>query len=233
MKRNNFEALGDATRAKMSARFFKTGKGEYGEGDRFLGITMPALRAYEKARAQERSIPLARTLLASPYHEKRMLGVIVLCELMKRADESLRKKIYRVYLQEIGRGINNWDLVDVSASRIVGALLTNASRQDLYTLAASSNLWKKRVAIIATAAFIQRNDFTDTLKLCKIFLSDPHDLMHKACGWMLREVGKRDLKTLRTFLKEHAGIMPRTMLRYAIERLTPSERAVWMKYKKA
>jgi 3-methyladenine DNA glycosylase AlkD len=226
---NSFRKLSNPERAKINAYFFKTGRGEYGEGDQFLGITVPQTRLFAKKHCSALSLKEIEELLSSPWHEERLLALILLTTQYKKSDEPTRTKIYKLYLKHIGKGINNWDLVDTSAAYIVGMHLENKNRNDLYTLAASKNLWKKRVAIIATFYFIRQSDFIDTLKLCELFLSEKHDLMHKACGWMLREVGKKDVETLRTFLKKHAQKMPRTMLRYAIERLSIQEKTLWMK----
>jgi len=228
---NSFRKLSNPERAKINAYFSKTGKGEYGEGDQFLGITVPQTRLFAKEHCSDLSLAEIETLLESPWHEERLLALIILVNTYKKSDESTRTKLYKLYLKHIGKGINNWDLVDTSAAYIVGMHLENKNRDDLYTLAASKNLWKKRVAIVATFFFIRQGDFVDTLKLCELFLSEKHDLMHKACGWMLREVGKKDVETLRTFLKKHSQNMPRTMLRYAIERLSIQEKTLWMKKK--
>ncbi len=226
-----FRALRKANRSKESERFFKTGKGEYGEGDKFLGITVPETRNFAK-KYKDISTKELEILLQSPWHEERLLALVLLAQQYKKEPEK-RESIYRAYTKNIGTGINNWDLVDVSAPHIVGAHLEKTARNDLYALAASKNLWKMRVAIIATFHFIRLNDFQDTLNLCEIFLKEKHDLMHKACGWMLREVGKKEIDVLRNFLKKHAKSMPRTMLRYAIERLPKEEREVIMKKTKA
>jgi 3-methyladenine DNA glycosylase AlkD len=167
------------------------------------------------------------SLLDSRLHEVRLLALCLLTNRFAKADEKSREKIYRLYLKKKAR-INNWDLVDVSAAHIVGGFLEKRPRQILYQLSQSSVLWEKRIAIIATHHFIRRNDFTDVLKLAKKYLHEEHDLMHKATGWMLREVGKRNEKTLTQFLDKHHKIMPRTMLRYAIERLTPAQRKKYM-----
>ncbi|NBS68440.1 DNA alkylation repair protein [bacterium] len=227
-RQNEFRKLGNKDRANINARFFKTKKGEYGEGDKFLGITVPATRLFAK-QCEKLSLNEIEILLASPWHEERLLAVILLVNRYKKRDEKEREKIYTLYLKQSGKGINNWDLVDTSAAYVVGMHLEKRDRKDLYSLAASKNLWKKRVAIIATFYFIRQNDCKDTLQICEIFLTETHDLMHKACGWMLREVGKKDEDILRSFLKKHVDRMPRTMLRYAIERLSLEERTHWMK----
>ncbi len=213
-------------KAVILSRFFKTGKGQYGEGDQFFGITVPQIRSVARAH---RNLPLAECmkLLESPWHEVRVLGVVILTLQYPKADEKKKMEIYKLYLSQIGKGINNWDIVDISAPYIVGVHLLQRSRVDLEKLVRSSNLWKRRVAVVATFTFIRNNEFTPTLKFTEQLLTDKHDLMHKACGWMLREVGKRDPEILRAFLGEHAANMPRTMLRYAIEKFSDDERRAW------
>jgi 3-methyladenine DNA glycosylase AlkD len=205
-------------RATHSLRFFKTGPGQYGEGDRFLGLTVPEMRRVVR---EFRELPLAgaEALLASPWHEERLVALMILVEQYRRTPAA-RAAIYRLYLGRTDR-INNWDLVDVSAAHVVGAHLAERSRKPLYRLARSASLWERRIAIVATQHFIRRNEFADTLAIARLLLRDRHDLTHKATGWMLREVGKRDEAALRAFLDEHAAAMPRTMLRYAIERFPP------------
>lgn len=225
-----FRKLGNPERATINARFFKTGKGHYGEGDKFLGITVPQTRLIAK-EGNSLTLNDIETLLISPWHEERLLAAILLVNRYKKASTTEKQQIYRLYLKNIKTGLNNWDLVDTSAAYIVGMHLEKTSRKDLYRLARSKNLWEKRVAVIATQHFIRQNDFTDTLKLCELFLNEKHDLMHKACGWMLREIGKKDISVLRSFLKNHASIMPRTMLRYSIEHMDSKEKSVWMKKK--
>lgn len=225
-----FRRLKNSDRAAINARFFKSGKGEYGEGDEFLGITVPQTRLIAK-EGSRLTLHDIESLLASPWHEERLLAAILLVMRYKKASAKEKNEIYKLYLKNIKTGINNWDIVDTSAAYIIGAHLEKSSRKDLYRLAHSKNLWEKRVAVIATQHFIRQNDFTDTLKLCEMFLNEKHDLMHKACGWTLREAGKKDLNILRSFLKKHASIMPRTMLRYSIERMNSEERTEWMKRK--
>ncbi len=226
-----FRALKNTERAALNARFFKTGKGEYGEGDKFLGITVPQTRLIAK-EGSELTVSDIETLLMSPWHEERLLAAILLVNRYKKASNTEKQQIYRLYLKNIKTGFNNWDLVDTSAAYIIGVHLEKSSRKDLYQLARSKNLWEKRVSVIATHHFIRQNDFIDTLKLCETFLREKHDLMHKACGWMLREMGKKDTSALRSFLKNHASVMPRTMLRYAIEHMDAKEKSMWMKKKK-
>jgi 3-methyladenine DNA glycosylase AlkD len=214
--------LGDPQIAEHSQRFFKTGKGEYGVGDRFLGIRVPVVRQQVK-RFQRLSLEDTLRFLASDYHEERLFAVLMLVAKFQRGDEPLRKKIYQRYLEHTGR-INNWDLVDSSAHLIVGAYLEKRSRAKLYRLAKSKDLWQRRIAIMATFYFIKQNDFDDALEISKLLLNDDHDLIHKAVGWMLREVGNRDGALERTFLKPRYKTMPRTMLRYAIEKFPEPER---------
>ena len=220
-------ALRDPVRAGHSLRFFKTGPGQYGEGDRFLGLTLPQIRAITR---EYRALPLDELsrLLDSEWHEERLVALIIATEQFRRGDAKTRRAIYDWYLARTHR-INNWDLVDVSAHKIAGAYLLDRSRAPLRRLARSKLLWDRRIAIIATAAFIREGQFDDTLQIAEMLLRDEHDLMHKAVGWMLREVGKRDVGVLRRFLDQHAATMPRTALRYAIERFPPALRQKYMK----
>lgn len=217
-------------RAKVNAWFFKTGKGEYGEGDMFLGVTVPNVRKVVKHFLNELELDNAVELLQSKYHEDRLAGCITIVELFKIAtkkkDEKEQKRICNTYLKNTDR-INNWDLVDTSASNIVGVYLLNRDRNMLYKLVKSKILWERRIAIISTLTFIRTNkEYKDTFAICELLMNDKEDLMHKACGWMLREVGKNcGVETLNIFLEKHAYTMPRTMLRYAIERHHPVERA--------
>ena len=214
--------LGDENIAQHSQRFFKTGKGEYGEGDRFLGIRVPVLRRHiRRYRSVEPEEVLK--LLASDYHEIRLFALLLLVDKFKLGSDEERGWIYRHYLAST-HCINNWDLVDSSADKIVGAWLEQRSRKPLYALAESASLWERRIAIMATFHFIRRHDFDDTLALCELLLNDEEDLIHKAAGWMLREIGKRDTEAEKAFLDQHCRDMPRTMLRYAIERFPPAER---------
>jgi 3-methyladenine DNA glycosylase AlkD len=215
-------ALGDPAIANHSQRFFKTGPGEYGEGDRFLGIRVPLLRA-EVKRSCELPLGEALKLLRSPYHEARLLALLILVDRFKRGDDDTRARIYRHYLEQT-RYINNWDLVDSSAPQIVGGYLYPRERSILYQLVDSESLWERRIAVMATLFFIREQSYSDTLALCETLIDDPQDLIHKATGWMLREIGNRDAKTERSFLKKHYRRMPRTMLRYAIEKFPQEER---------
>jgi len=219
--------LRDPLIATHHLRFFKCGPGEYGEGDAFLGIMVPALRTLSK---EFTPIPVAEAfeLLQSKWHEARILALMILVRKYERGDEAMREEIYRGYLANTDR-INNWDLVDCSAPAIVGAHLLDRDRAPLYTLAGSASLWERRITIISTQYFISQDDFADTLRIAEILLDDRHDLIHKATGWMLREVGKRDQPVLERFLRKHARRLPRTMLRYAIERFPEELRATYMK----
>lgn len=219
-------AAADAARAAFLPSFFKTGPGQYGEGDRFLGISVPPIRRFA---AEFERLPLneVERLLESPWHEARLLAVIVLARQYRRGGPVDQAAIVRLYLRRTDR-INNWDLVDVSAPAIVGAHLLTRRRSILRRLARSSSVWERRIAIVATYRFIQEGQYQDTLDLAERLLGDRHDLIHKATGWMLREVGKRDDRVLRRFLDRHAAAMPRTALRYAIERLPPADRRRYM-----
>ncbi|HNR93454.1 MAG TPA: DNA alkylation repair protein [Kiritimatiellia bacterium] len=216
------KALGSDEIARHSQRFFKTGKGEYGEGDLFLGIRVPVIRQCVK---EWRDLPLDVVLeiLQSPFHEARLLALLIMVKQYAAGSEQARNALYRVYLHHTAC-INNWDLVDCSAEHVVGAHLFTRSRAPLYRLAKSESLWERRIALLATFHFIRRNDFEDLLKLAEMLLPDREDLIHKAAGWMLREVGKRDRSIETEFLERHARSMPRTMLRYAIERFPESAR---------
>jgi 3-methyladenine DNA glycosylase AlkD len=212
----------DRDRAVFVQGYFKTGSGQYGEGDQFLGITVPDLR---KVAREFRSLSLKdlRALLQSKWHDERGLALVILVDQYERGDEKLRSAIYKLYMASTDR-INNWDLVDASAPQIVGGHLEHRRRAPLYRLVKSKSVWERRIAILATYHFIRRGEFDDTLKLAEKLLGDKHDLIHKAAGWMLREVGKRDRPLLEKFLRKNAAKMPRTMLRYAIERFPPALR---------
>jgi len=215
-------------KAKILQRFFKTGKGEYGEGDIFLGIVVPEQRLIAKEFSHLKLEDI-QELLDSKIHEKRMIGLFILIKKFEKAckekNEKIKKEIFEFYLKNAGKGnINNWDLVDLSAPNIVGKYLSDKDRDILYELAKSDNLWERRIAILGTFAFIRGNEFEDSLEISKILLRDLHDLIHKAVGWMLREIGKRDVSVLEDFLKTHYRTMPRTMLRYAIEKFPEEKR---------
>ena len=224
---NELLQLANEKIAEHSQRFFKTGKGEYGEGDIFLGIRVPLLRKLVK-KYRGISITEVRKLLHSKFHEERLLAVLMLVQLFKSGDKSVEKQVYDLYLENT-EFINNWDLVDISASHIVGAHLHEKDKAPLYNLVQSKNLWERRISIISTFYFIRQNEFDDTLKLAKILLNDKEDLIHKAVGWMLREVGKREIEFEEEFLQEHYNIMPRTMLRYAIEKFPETSRKMYLR----
>jgi len=213
--------------SKILQRFFKTGPGEYGEGDIFIGVKVPAIRELAK---KHQNLPLKETLklLKSPIHEERLLALLILVIRYPGANDSQKRAIYELYLKHT-KYINNWDLVDLTASHIVGPYLVSKPKKILYELAKSKLLWDRRISIIATHYYIKNNQFKDTLKIAKILLTDKEDLMHKAVGWMLREVGKRDLKPLEAFLKAHYKDIPRTTLRYAIERFPEPKRQAYLK----
>lgn len=211
----------------VARRFFKTGPGQYGEGDRFRGIKVPVTRKVA-AGFRDLAFPEAKRLLASRFHEDRLAALVILSHQFKRGDEALRGKIYRLYLGG-AKWINNWDLVDVSAPAILGGWLEDKDRAPLYALAESPNLWERRMAILATQHFIRQGDFGDSLRIAVLLLESADDLIHKAVGWMLREVGERDRKREEAFLKLHYRAMPRTMLRYAIEKFPESRRKAYLK----
>ena len=220
--RKDLRALADPARAVVMQRFFKTGQGQYSEGDVFIGVPVPQSRKVAKSH-QSCDLGTVGELLHSEIHEERLVGLLVLVHKYDSGD----KGIVEFYLENLEQ-VNNWDLVDLTAPGILGAHLFNKSRSLLYRQARSKILWEKRIAIVATYYFIRKNDYGDTLKIAEILLKDEHDLIHKAVGWMLREVGKRDLKALETFLGHHHAKMPRTMLRYAIERLPEKKRKFYM-----
>lgn len=221
------QRLADPTRARVCASFFKTGTGEYGEGDIFIGVTVPEIRKLARSFS-ELSEGDITALLKSAVHEERLCALLILVDQYERGDEKTRARVYAFYLNHADR-INNWDLVDVSVYKILGAHLRSRSRKPLYKLARSRSLWERRMAIVATYAFIREKDLDDTFALAELLLGDSHDLIHKAVGWMLREAGKRDEARLVCFLSTHAPHMPRTLLRYAIERLAPDVRQRFLK----
>jgi len=228
--RAKLRRLGDARHAKTLQWFFKTGKGGYGEGDRFLGIRVPRLRACVRA-CGALELPVLLQLLRSPVHDERMFALLGMVRRFRAGAPRERHAIYRSYLAHT-RYVNNWDLVDASAPAIVGEWLATRSRAPLYRLARSASLWERRVAIVATHAFIRRGESRDTLRLAAMLLDDAHELMHKATGWMLREVGKRASRpALERFLDRHAPRMPRTMLRYAIEHFPKARRSRYLRMK--
>jgi 3-methyladenine DNA glycosylase AlkD len=218
---------GDPQAASFLQGFFKTGPGEYGAGDRFRGIRVPVIRKlatkYQQVTPQQ-----SERLLRSPFHEDRLLALLIIINLYRKGDEQRKAQIYELYLKHT-KFINNWDLVDVSAGYIVGAFLTDKSKEPLYILARSSSLWERRIAMMATFHFIRLGEYQETLTLAGLLLGDKEDLIHKAVGWMLREVGKRDLRSEVDFLRAHYKRMPRTMLRYAIEKFPPGERQKYLR----
>lgn len=223
----HLHSLADPATAEQSQRFFKTGEGQYGFGDKFLGIRVPIIRKAVK-QYQEASLNAAEKLLCSEYHEMRLFALLLLVDRFKLADESEQGAIYRAYLNNT-RYVNNWDLVDSSAPYIVGPYLEHRDKSVLDELAESDCLWERRIAIMATFHFIRQGCFEDTLRIAQHLLDDKEDLIHKATGWMLREVGNRDLEVEESFLKEHYRRMPRTMLRYAIEKFNSAERHKYLR----
>ncbi|MHC4425553.1 MAG: DNA alkylation repair protein [Planctomycetota bacterium] len=219
--------LADKEIAEHSQRFFKTGKGQYGHGDRFLGIRVPALRKIAgKYRAV--SVDEASRLLKSEFHEERLLSLLLLVAMFKRANDEGRRAMYNLYLENT-RFINNWDLVDCSAEHIVGAYLRGGNKKPLYDLAVSNMLWERRISIMSTFHFIKHSESADALRIAEILLVDKEDLIHKAVGWMLREIGKRNIETEEKFLKKYCRQMPRIMLRYAIEKFPTPKRQRYLK----
>ncbi len=213
-------------KAAFFPRFFKTGKGQYGEGDKFIGVTVPDQR---KVAKDFLSLPLleVKKLLISPIHEHRLTALIILVYQYQEGNVQIKDKIFKFYLLNTSR-INNWDLVDCSCRDIVGEHLQKSDRKILYQLARSKNLWERRIAMVSTWAYIRHGDLKDTFAIAELLLSDTHDLIHKAIGWMLREAGKKDKKALQSFLDRHVSMMPRTTLRYAIEKFSPSVRKMYL-----
>jgi len=213
-------------KAKLLQRFFKTAPGEYGHGDIFLGITVPTQRKICK-KYIEISFPEIQKLLDNKIHEYRFCALAILVSKYKKASDLEKQKIFNFYIKN-SKKINNWDLIDVSAPKIVGEYLLNRDKKILYKFAKSKNLWQKRISILSTFWFIRENKFEDSLKISKILLKDKHDLIHKAVGWMLREIGKRNKQAEIKFLEKHAHKMPRVMLRYAIEKFSKKERDYYL-----
>jgi len=223
--KKDLQKLANPKQAKLLQRFFKTGKGEYGEGDIFLGIKVPEQRKIAK-KYSDLTLKYIQELLSSKIHEHRLVALFILVDKYKQAKN--KKELVDFYLKNT-KYINNWDLVDLSAPNIVGDYLLDKDKSILYKLAKSDNLWEKRIAVLATFAFIKDNQFEDAFKISEILLKDNHDLIHKAVGWMLREIGKRNLEAEERFLNNHYKKMPRTMLRYAIERFPESKRKYYLK----
>ena len=225
--KNEMRKIANKEIAEHSQRFFKTGKGQHGEGDIFLGIRVPVLRKIAK-KFRRISLSEVSKLLESKFHEERLLSILMLVNLFKSGGEDDQELIYELYLDKT-RFINNWNIVDISAGNIVGEFLFEKDKAPLYHLVFSENLWERRIAIVATFYFIKNYEFNDTLKIAEILFTDKEDLIHKAVGWMLREVGKREIKIEEEFLEEHYLKMPRTMLRYAIERFPETRRKMYLK----
>jgi 3-methyladenine DNA glycosylase AlkD len=220
--------LSNSPKAKILQRFFKTAPGEYGYGDKFLGVIVPEQRKIAKKYYSITSLKEIEQLLHSPFHEERLTALLILVLKYEQSKSAEKKKIFRIYLKNL-RHINNWDLVDLSAPNIVGDYLFDKDKKILIKLVKSNHLWSKRVAILATYYFIKQGDCAWTLKISKILLDDKHDLIHKAVGWMLREVGKNCGQQIeKEFLDQYGAQMPRTMLRYAIEKFSPSERKKYL-----
>jgi 3-methyladenine DNA glycosylase AlkD len=224
--KNDLAQLSNPEKAKQLSRFFKTGKGQYGEGDSFLGIPVPEQR---KVAKRYLALPLEdlQTLLRSEVHEHRLTALLILVAKYEKTDKAGKETIFQFYLKNIEK-INNWDLVDLTAPKIVGDYLFNKDTALLFKLAKSKNLWERRIAILSTFIFIRNNKFQDALRISELMLHDKHDLIHKAIGWMLREIGKRDQEKEEQFLKKYAVIMPRTMLRYAIEKFDKEKRKFYL-----
>lgn len=228
MVRASLAAKASAARREASMRFFKTAPGDYGEGDVFIGVSVPETRAVVKLH-REVSLETMAALLASEVHEERLAALLLMVDRFQRTkDVAVKRAVFDLYMGSLDR-VNNWDLVDSSAPYIVGAWLASKSRKSLRALARSPHLWSRRVAMLASFHFIKNGEFEDALALAEILVADPHDLMHKAVGWMLREMGGRGgRRELLGFLGAHAGHMPRTMLRYAIEKFPEAERKMWL-----
>ncbi|HLC57763.1 MAG TPA: DNA alkylation repair protein [Candidatus Nanoarchaeia archaeon] len=223
----DIKKLANKQQSLILQRFFKTGKGEYGHGDIFLGIKVPETRKLADKYWQELTIDEVQELLNSKIHEKRLLALLILINKYNSSDETTKEKFFNFYLSNKAN-INNWDLIDLSAPHIVGDFLLNKDRKILYQLAKSKDLWERRISILSTYKFIKNNQFDDTLKISETLLKDKHDLIHKAAGWMLREVGKKSIEAEEEFLKKHHKKMPRTMLRYAIEKFPEEKRKAYL-----
>ena len=219
--------LANPEKAKILSRFFKTGKGEYGEGDIFLGITVPEQRRIA-IRFKTLDLSDIQKLLKSKVHEERLTALLILVEQYKKSDEKKKKNIVNFYLQNT-KNINNWDLVDLSAEKILGNYLLNKDTIIIYKLVKSDNIWERRIGVMATFQFIKNKNYNPTLRVVNLLIGDKRDLIQKACGWMLREIGKRNQKVEEEFLKKYYKIMPRTMLRYAIEKFSEDKRKYYLK----
>jgi len=225
--RRRMNELADKNVAETMSWFFKTGKGEYGEGDKFIGLKVPVQRKIA-GEFRELDYKDLSVLLSSKIHEERLIALLILVERYKKSSEAEKEFIYKFYLRQ-KKGINNWDLVDLSAPKIIGEHLLKRNKKILLRFAGSENIWERRIAILSTYAFIRKNEFETTLQIADILLEDKHDLIHKAVGWMLREIGKKDLVKEEKFLKLYYKRMPRTMLRYAIEKFPESKRKKYLK----
>lgn len=223
----DMKRLQDKKNAKLLQRYFKTGKGEYGEGDIFIGLRVPQIRQLVK-KYWNLNFSDIQKLLNSKIHEQRCVGFLILVEQFQKGDDKQKRLVFNFYLKNARRA-NNWDLVDLSSHKIVGAYLLDKKRDVLYKLAKSKNLWEKRISIVSTFAFIAQNELDDSLKLAKILLGDSHDLIHKAVGWVLREIGKKNEKLLENFLKKNYDKITRTTLRYAIEKFEEGKRKKWLR----
>jgi 3-methyladenine DNA glycosylase AlkD len=227
--KKRLKQLANKEKAEVLQRFFKTGPGEYGEGDVFIGVKVPDLRKVAKD-FQDIATEDVIVLLESAIHEERLLALLILVRKYVKGNETAKKRIYRLYLKKT-KFINNWDLVDVTAHQIVGDYLMDKNKAPLYRLAKSEDLWERRIAILASFYFIKHGKYEETLKIARILLTDSEDLIHKAVGWMLREIGKRDMILEEMFLQKHYKEMPRTMLRYAIEKFPEPKRQKYLKGK--
>jgi 3-methyladenine DNA glycosylase AlkD len=227
--RKDISRLANLKKAAILQRFFKTGKGEYGYGDKFIGLIVPVSRELAKKHF-DLSFPELKQLLRSLVHEERLIALLVLVNKFVKGNAAAQNRVYKFYLANTSK-VNNWDLVDLSADKIVGTYLLNKPKNILYRLVKSQNIWERRIAIISTFAFIRRGQFNDTLKIARLLLKDKHDLIQKAVGWMLREVGKRSQPIEERFLKKYNRQMPRTMLRYAIERFPRRLKQAYLKGK--
>jgi 3-methyladenine DNA glycosylase AlkD len=225
--KKELKSLADPKQAALLQGFFKTGKGQYGEGDIFLGIKVPVQRKVAK-KHKDMSTGEVQKLLNSKIHEHRLVALLILVENFRKADPKNQKLIFDLYLKNT-KNINNWDLVDLSAHKIIGSYLLDKDRKLLYRLARSKSLWERRISVISTFMLINHGDFKDSLRIAELLLHDRHDLIHKAVGWMLREIGNRDRKVEEKFLNKHHKVMPRTMLRYAIEKFDEKKRKFYMK----
>jgi len=224
--KKELKKISNPKQAEILQRFFKTGKGEYGEGDVFLGIKVPLQRKIAK-KYPNLTLKEINELLSSRMHEERLTSLFILIRKYEKGDAKLKKEIFNFYLKNTNK-INNWDLVDLSAPKIIGNYLLDKPKDSLYKLAKSKSLWEKRIAVLSTFEFIRNNQFKDTLSISEILLKDKHDLIHKAVGWMLREIGKRNHEVEESFLKKYYKQMPRTMLRYAIEKFDEKKRRFYL-----